>query len=497
MLLRLDPLRPLAEQVYEALGTAIRTGELAAGERLPPSRRLAIDLGVSRNTVVAAYQQLQAEGYVETRGAAGTRVARDIPSRGLPGAQPATPPAAAPAGPRRRPGTLSREGQRVLRAGSVFAPSTLLDRSHLPWNFDYNTTVSDPIARRAWHRVLRRVSSRYEPEAARFDFRRQPGPLHEALVDHLRLTRGVVSESRRIILTNSAQQAFQLAARLTVNPGDSVVVEDPHYLGVRRTLATQGARIVPVGVDRHGLRVDRLPRTGRPRLVYTTPSHQFPTGAVQPLGRRLMLLDWARRHRAWILENDHNCEYRYEGTSVPSIQGLDDGDRVIYVGSFNRLFSPPPALGFMVVPESLVEVFRAGALIDGVAISRLEQEALAEFFTSRDMEKLLRRAWRNARAARGELLSALRALPRSDAEIHAAATGMHLHVALRGWSLDEVRRLVARAEELGVGVYPDEPFYLKPAANPGLLLGFWPLSADEIHEGVSRLGQAMRDIRPD
>lgn len=488
MILALDRRRPLAEQLYDEIGRRIREGELAPGDRLPASRRLAAEIGVGRNTVVAAYQQLAAEGYLETAGAGGTRVSRDLPVRPLRFV-------GAPATSRRR-GRISAEARRIVKHGAIFAPVTIAER-RLRWNFDFNANVSDAAARRAWARILRRTAARYEDRAAPFDFSRRPGPLHEALVRHLLLTRGVRCDPRRIVVLSSGHQAMHLAVRLLLEPGDGAAVEDPHYLGIRNALRARGARLLPVGVDRQGLLVDRLPRRpGAARMVYTTPSCQLPTGVVMPLARRLALLDWARRHDAWILENDHNSEYRYEGPPVPSIQGLDESERTLYVGGLSRLFSPPLAIGYLVVPLPLEEPFRAATLLEGIAPSRLEQEAMAEFLVSGEMEKLLRRVWRRTRGQRRRLRDALARLGEPSLEVQRSSGGLHLHVRLRGWTVAAVDRLVRFAEELDVGVSPDAPYHLRRARHPGLLLGFANLEPEELSEGVRRFGVALRRACP-
>ncbi len=487
-LLSLRPGRPLAEQIYEGLARAIADGKLAAGERLPASRRLADDLGVSRNTVLSAYQQLQAEGYLQTAGAGGTRVAGDLPVLGTAATRRRDTAA------RARAPRLSRAGRGLLRHPTIFAPLTTADREKPEIDFDYNVNISDPRGREAWSRALRRAAARFETTIGSFDFRRRPGPAHEAVARHLRLTRGVRTEPDGVLLLPSVQAALSIAVEALCNPGDAVALEDPHYLGMRTAARTRGVRAIPIPVDEQGLCTDRLPRPStRARILYTTPSHQWPTGVVQPVARRLAALEWARKNRAWILENDHNCEYRYEGPAVPSIQGLDESGSVIYVGAFTRLFSPPPAMGFLVVPPSLIDVFRAAALVGGHFISRVETEAMGEFLLSGEIERLLRRVWRSTRERRGRLLAALRGADLGDARIHAAASGLHLHVAFPGATGEDVDRAVRRAEERGVGVYPDTPFRLRPTDAPGILVGFASPPIDRIDEGVDRLSGAIRE----
>ncbi len=486
MVLPIDYERPLAEQVYAHFAKAIRAGELRPGDRLPPSRRLAAANRLSRNTVVSAYTQLLVEGYVEARRAKGTVVARDLPR--IAPDRAAVPGGAVEAAP--RPGPISREGRRVLAHGEIFAPHTLAIRPPAGIDFSYNVSVADDASRRAWSRAARRVALLHEADPPRWNPARIPGPVHEQVLRHVRLARAVRAGVEQVFLLPSQQTALALASRVLVERGDVVAIEDPHYLGARNTLRARGVRLVPVPVDAKGLRADRLPRGRRARLLYTTPSHQWPTGVSQPLGRRLEVLEWARAERAWILENDHNSEYLYEGSVVQALQGLDPDDRVIHMGTFSRLIDPYPAIAYVVVPGSLIRAFRAAANLSGVPVSTLESATLHEFMASGQLEKLLRRASRRMRLLRRTLLDALRGLP-LPVEIHTTTGGLHVYVRLPGWTVAGVDALVARAEAAGVRIYPGAPFHLRAPATPGFLLGFAQLSAEHIVEGVRRLGTAL------
>ncbi len=486
MVLPIDYERPLAEQVYAHFARAIRAGELRPGDRLPPSRRLAAANRLSRNTVVSAYAQLLTEGYVEGRRAKGTVVAHDLPRIALDRA-------AAPGGDRnaaRRPGAISREGRRILAHGEIFAPHTLAVRPPVEIDFSYNTSVADDASRHAWSRAARRVALLHEADPPRWNPARTPGPVHEQVLRHVRLARGVRAGVDQILLIPSQQTALGLATRILVGRGDVVAIEDPHYLGARNTLLARGARLVPVPVDGKGLRTDRLPRGRRTRLLYTTPSHQWPTGVSQPLGRRLEVLEWARAERAWILENDHNNEYLYEGNVVQALQGLDPDDRVIHMGTFSRLIDPYPAIAYVVVPRSLARAFRAAANLSGVPVSSLESATLLEFMANGQLEKLLRRASRRMRLLQRALLEALRTLP-VPVEVQTTTGGLHVYVRLPGRTVPDVDDLVERAAAVGVRIYPGAPFHLRPPRTPGFLLGFAQLREERIAEGVRRLARVL------
>lgn len=501
MLFRLDRDRPLVSQIVRALSRAIRAGELLPGRRLAATRTLAASHGIARNTVIAAYQQLLAEGYVETRRAGGTIVARDFPRARGRGARPATPAqsariAGAPAAEHApRAGGLSKEGRRLLRRSGVFAPLALRDRPGLRWDFQYNATVSDPTSRRAWSRIARARVRAHETHPPPWNPGRRVSRLHHVLARYLGRTRGVRATAEQILLVGSPQAAFRLAAQLLVDSGDVVLLEDPHYIGVRTTMLARGAIVRPVPVDERGLCTDLLSDDDRARLVYVTPSHQWPTGASLPYARRLELLAWARRARAWIVENDHNSETFYDGSAIEAIQGVDDSGRVIHVGTFSRFIEPYPVIAYAVLPPSLVGLFRAGSALDGNALPDVDKETLAEFIEEGEMERLLRRAARRLKAKRRVLLAALRTLP-APVEVNPTAGGLHVYAKLPGWTEEEVDRLVERAAEEGVGLYPGAPFFLQAPRTPGLLLGFARLAEKEIEEGVARLAKAMRAVLP-
>lgn len=459
-------------------------GQLKPGERLPATRALARRLGIARNTVVGAYARLAAEGYVSGARSRGTRVSSSLPPAGV---EPRRTGGAPPPGV---PAALSAYGRRLLAHPDIFPPAVRRSREALRWDFDYNINVSDAASRRAWSRILRRSAARAEAAAARYDFRFEPSSLQRALARYLALTRGVTARPEQIFVLGAYQRSPSLVARLLAGPGEEIVVEDPHMLRLRNAFLAAGARLVPAAGDEAGLRVASLPRPRRRiRLAYTSPSCQWVTGASLPLDRRLQLLRWADRCGAWILENDYNSEYLYQGTPVQSLQGLDTAGRVLYLGSFSRLLSPDPLIGYLVVPRSLVEAVRAARLIEGHHASPLDEEVLTRFLESGEMERLLRRATRRLGELRAVLLEALRAVPGAPFQVRETQGGMHLHARIPGLPPDRLGELVRLASARGVGVYPDLPYYLRPPPVPGLLLGFAGLTPRALREGAAELGK--------
>lgn len=279
---------------------------------------------------------------------------------------------------------------------------------------------------------------------------------------------------------------------MLLDPGDRVVIEEPHYQGARLVFLAAGARLVPAPVDGDGLDVACLPRAGaRARLAYVTPSHQFPTGVVMSLGRRLALLEWARRADAHVVEDDYDSEYRYEGRPIEAVQGLDRAGRVIYVGTLSKVLFPALRLGYLVLPGPLVEPFRRAKWATDRHTGTLEQEVLAEFIRDGHFERHLRRSRTRYAARRAALLDALAAHFGDRAEVVGANAGVHLLVWLRGVAPGALDRLVQRAAEDGVGVYPIAPYYLIPPKRAGLLLGYASLTEAEIRAGIRRLAAVL------
>lgn len=488
MLVPLRPDQPRGDQIYVRYREAILAGRLRAGDRLPATRALARRLGVARNTVVAAFSRLAAEGYVEGHGAAGTRVAARIP----PG--PVTAPLGAPvlpSGAARGPRLLPRL-RRLARSEGVFPPAARR-ATPLRWDFQYNVNVCDRTALRAWHRALRRAAAAYDREPGTYDLSRRPGKLSRAIARHLAPSRGVRCEPDQVLVLSGSQQAFQLAARLLAEPGDTVVIEEPARLGPREAFLANDLRVVAAPTDEQGLRVDRLPRNRRVCLICVAPSSCWPTGAVLPLDRRLRLLEWAREQDAWILEHDHNSEHGHGGTPVVSVQGLDEDRRVVYAGTFSRLLSPEPEVAYAVVPESLVQPFLVAQELESYWCSELELDALAMFLEAGELESLLRRLARRLRPLRETLLEAVDALPRGLLHAARSGTGLHVHAVAPGVPAAEAGDVLARCAAAGVGVFPDNPYRLRKAPAAGFLLGFARMTPPEIREGISRLGKVLAE----
>jgi GntR family transcriptional regulator / MocR family aminotransferase len=488
VLVRLAPHGPLAQRVYQSLRQAILSGEAGPGARLPSTRTLARDLGVSRNTVLLAYDQLLAEGYLAGRRGSGSYVAAALPDARLaPGAATRRTSLVQPAHPR-----LSAYGRRVTSLGDVPPPQASED---LPYDFRYGVPAVADFPHRRWRRLVGRAARDASPASMGYGATMGQASLRAALAAYLRRVRGVVCDPEQVLIVNGSQQALDLAARVLLEPGDRVVIEEPHYQGARRVFLAAGARLVPGPVDAEGLDVARLPGdAAHARVAYVTPSHQFPLGGIMSLARRLALLDWARRARAYVFEDDYDSEYRYEGRPVEAVQALDTGGRVIYLGTLSKVLFPALRVGYLILPPALIATFRAAKWLADRHTPTLEQSVLAEFIRHGDFERHLRRSRTRNAARRMALLEALATSLADRAEVAGANAGVHLVVWITGLSAHAMPRLVARAAADGVGVYPVAPYYLRPPARQGLILGYASLDEEKIRAGIRRLRRALDDV---
>ena len=470
-----DQGEPLSRQVYLWFRSAALSGSLAAGERLPSSRELADQLGISRTVVIQAYEQLLAEGFVVGRHGSGTYIAEGLSARTEPKEH------------------LSSTHVRLSPYGKYAASA--LPRFNVPrpqskplrYDFSYRSSPLEGFPLSAWQRIMGRLARRAPTRAHQYGSAEGRLGLREAIASHLRRSRAVVCDPSQIVIVNGSQQALDLAARVLLTRGDRVVIENPHYQGAREIFRASGAKLHPVAVDRDGLRVEKLP--ARANVAFVTPSHQFPTGAVLPLQRRLALLAWAKRAGAVIIEDDYDGEFRYEGQPLESMQGLDTEGRVIYVGTFSRTIFPALRIGHLIAPESLVQAFTGAKWLADRHTSTLEQETLAEFITSGAYERYLRRA-RKANARRRDIL--LKALEEHLAH-QVTVTGQNSGAHIVLWPLGRVceEAVITRAAEVGVGIYGTSHYYYSRTKRAGLLLGYAHMREADIREGIRRLAGVL------
>jgi GntR family transcriptional regulator/MocR family aminotransferase len=467
--------------LYEAVRTAILQGRAPAGTRLPSSRRLADDLGLARGTVVAALDQLRAEGYVVGRAGSGTYVASALPDRWFEPSRVR----AAPARPSRAPATISKRAKSL--SATPFPTRTTLPKPFGPHVPDVSEVPHDVFAR-----LLARRARAPSIGLVGSSDPRGYLPLREALAEHLRGARGVDTHADRVFIVPSVQLALYVAALVTFDPGEAVWIEDPGYVGASAALRAADARLVPVRVDASGLDVTHgIARAPNARFAYVTPGHQQPLGITMPADRRLALLEWAESRSAWIFEDDYDCEYRYEGRPVAALAQLDRTDNVLHAGSFSKTLFPGIRLAYVVVPDRLVDPFASARSILDRFTPPLLQAALADFVTEGHFARHLRRM-REMYAERRETLHRVLVAEAPYAEIVGAAAGLDL--ALRTPAVDDVR-LQRELANAGVFAHALSAHYLSSRRESGLLLGFAPYSPPRIRRAGAVLGRVLRSQR--
>jgi len=476
---------PLYRQIYEAIRRAILCGEFNRGMRLPATRLLAKQLGVARMTVVNAYEQLLAEGYLEGKTGAGTYVAATLPEEMLRVDKDKLLRRKESVPPRNQ--ILSRRGK-WLASTSVKTLRAQADSDH--YAFQNGLPALDEFPFRMWSQLASRRLRNPPRELLGYGDPAGYLPLRDGLAAHLKSARGVHCDADQVIIVAGSQQALDLTARILLDPDDVAWVEDPCYPGARNALLSAGAKVVPVPVDEEGFDLANAVRQSKQaRLVYVTPSHQFPLGVTMSLSRRLKLLEWARHSGAFIIEDDYNSEYRYAGHPLASLQGLDRDGRVIYVGTFSKTIFPSLRLGCIVVPKDLTDAFiTARALVDRHSPS-LDQAILADFINEGHFARHIRRM-RSLYAERQQVLvEAVQRDLQGLLEVAPAGAGMHLVGWLPGKTSDKAAS--AKAARYGVEAAPLSAYSTNPLPRGGLVLGYTAVNASQIKDGVRRLAKAL------
>jgi GntR family transcriptional regulator / MocR family aminotransferase len=484
---KLDGDGSLHRQLYRALRSAILDGRLGPDDRLPSTRSFARELGLSRNTVLQAVDQLVAEGYASGRVGSGTYVAAELP-------RPSSPPTRLGGDATSTvvlPPRLSDTGERLAQVAAPGRASWSPWQELLPFDFRYGEPSYADLPMDTWSRLLGRRARRLSARRLAYQAPGGAVELREALAGYLARARGVVCSADNIVIVHGSQQAVDLTARLLVNPGDPVVLEEPHYTGFSFCLRAAGAELVHVRVDEHGLRTDDLEGVPDARLVCVTPSHQYPMGSVLSLPRRLALLEWAARRDAYVLEDDYDGEFRFDGKPIECLQALDRGGRVIYAGTASKLLFPALRIGWIVAPPALAPYFLNAKALADTGTPSLEQLALADFIAEGHLERHARRARIRTGARRDALLECVSSELGTRVEVLGASAGLHVLMRIPGVEAAEVPRLRQACRELGVGVYPASPFYASPPAEAQVLLGYAALPEETIREGVRRLRRAL------
>jgi GntR family transcriptional regulator / MocR family aminotransferase len=465
----------LSGEIYRQIRQAILDGRVGPGERLSPTRELAAALSVSRSTVAVAYERLLAEGFAVARVGDGTFVSQLATERRI--------------AKRRQPTGWVAQPRPVWEG--VLLPTAFARAAQ----FDFRTGLPDAslFPHRAWRRVVgralrsRQMADAYEHPAGSWDLR-------TAIARHIGVSRSVSASPDDVVVTNGAQQALDIIARVLLNPGNTVAMEDPGYEPPRHLFRALGARIIGVPVDRDGLVVEALPSTAK--AVYATPSHQYPLGVAMSLARRRGLLAWAECNGAVIIEDDYDSEFRFGGRPLEPLQTLDSSSRVIYVGTFSKTLLPRLRLGFMVVPSSLREAAHKAKSVADWHTPTIAQRALAHFIDEGAFARHVRKVSSVYRERHEMLTAAIRSDFGDCLDLIPSCTGLHVAAYARAASVAGIDAVAARAFELGVAIQRVSAFSVNSKPQAGVVLGFGAIETAQIPEGLRRLRRCFDEIQP-
>ena len=471
-------------QIYSALRDGILSGRMSPGARLPSTRDLCQALGVSRNTVTAAFEQLVAEGYLESRVGDGTYVSSALPDELLHVHNDRTQ-------QRHEKQTVPHFSERHRTI--VSTPMGGVTDEYVPRAFHTGIPALDAFPYAIWSRLVARRWRNPSPELLTYGDAAGFLPLRQAIADYLGAARGVHCRVEQVMITAGSQHALDLIAQVLLDPGDPVWIEDPGYRGARAALLGVEAKLVPVGVDQEGLSVEAgIKAEPNARMVYVTPSHQYPTGVIMSVARRLALIEWAHRANSWILEDDYDSEYRYQGRPLAALQGLDRHDgqnRVLYTGTFSKVLFPGLRLGYVVTPPLLTAAFTQALQLAHRYLSVFDQAVLADFISAGHFARHLRRM-RTLYAARQQtFITALQRDLGHALTVDPAPAGLHLVGWLKaGWDDEAV---ADAAEAQGIDVAPLSAYSLLPQPRQGLVMGYAMLNEAEIQTGVRGLQRVL------
>ena len=471
--------RTLQDQIYRGIRQCILDGRVGADRRLPSTRALAADLGVSRTTALLALEQLRAEGYVIARRGSGMFIAPALPEH--------LPPAVAPVGIQVTRPPFSWRGYTLSR----MRPPDRRLKPAMACAFRLGTPALDLFPQRLWSQITREFLRAMTP--AQLDYSQLAGlrQLREAIAEQVQ-SRGTRCDADQVQVVTGAQRGLDLISHMLLDPGDEAWMEDPGYTGARGALTAASATVLSIPVDAEGMMVVGNPELTNVRLAYVTPSCQFPLGIAMSLERRHQLLAWARRSRAWIVEDDYDCDIHHASPPLPCLHALDPDGRVIYVGTFSKSLFPALRLGFLIVPRDLQQGFITARLATDLHPPVLEQMVLAEFIARGHYARHLRRM----QAAYAERLDALRrAIDRSGAplRLRPVQSGMHAVVDVDGVSAERVH---AEAASRGVETMPLSAYYFGAGSRPNaLFLGFGSVAPAAIRAGVTKLARVIDTVK--
>ncbi|MBY0356850.1 MAG: PLP-dependent aminotransferase family protein [Candidatus Obscuribacterales bacterium] len=482
----------LHRQLYDELRKSILSGRLNPGQRVPSTRALSDSLGISRATVTMAYDFLLSEGYLQSTIGSGTYVCRQLPDTLL---RPATAKSTA----KKQLESLTASKKAQLKKLSKYG-SYLKERNWLGYGdqepdiqFSFGRPDLSAFPMRQWMQIANQVAKKQDLRLLDCPSKSQGYlPLRQSIAAHLAKSRAVNCTADQIIIVNGSQQAIDLVTRVLVERGDSVAIEEPGYIGAKKAFEVQGAQLIGIPVDESGLVVDRLkmPQLPNFKLAYVTPSHQFPTGVVLTLPRRLELLAWAQQTGTFIIEDDYDSEFRYEGRPVPALAGLDQSESVIYIGTFSKVLFPALRLGYLVVPQAFAEVFARAKWLADRHSSLMDQMILAEFIKGGHLERHIRRMRMLYEHRRKTVISVLQEEFADTIEILGDNAGINVLVRFKKHVIDD--SVTTQVRSYGVGLSKTSQFYLTDLPRNEVLLNYGSLTDEEIAKGVKTLAAVLK-----
>jgi len=466
--------KALHRQIYDSYRAAIVDCRLHPGQRIPSTRVLASEIGVSRFPILNAYAQLLAEGYFESRVGAGTVVSSSLPDQ-LTSSRPPN-----------APHSAARSGPRAVARRSPILPGI----EAMPWMVNWGAfrvgqVAFDQFPLHVWSTLVARQCRGMNAQSAHYGSLMGSTALREAIAGYLKTARSVRCEAEQVMIVNGSQQALEIATRVLLNPGSRVWMEDPGYRLARDVFALNGCDVVPVRVDTEGLDVAAgIKKCRKAQAAFVTPSHQFPLGVTMSASRRLQLVDWAQQSGSWIIEDDYDSEYRFESLPIASLQGLDANSRVIYIGTFSKVLFPSLRLGYLVIPPDLVDRFHMCRRVMDLGPPTLTQEVLADFIVEGHFARHIRRMRVLYGELRRVLVSRLTEDLGSMVEIVGDEAGMHLALMLQTDHRDT--EISQRAVRHSLSIWPLSHFYFGEPRQ-GFILGFGATKMNEIPGAVRKL----------
>ncbi len=466
--------KPLHTQIYEGYRRSIIEGNLRAGQRVPSTRTAAAELGVSRFPVLAAYTQLLAEGYFESRIGSGTTISTSLPESYM---QSRTP----------DPGTPSHAGPPRPLAARATIPFTLFKPSqiHGLGAFNVGEVAFDQFPLSIWSDLVSQRSRNLRVHSLHYGEPMGLLGLREEVANYLRIARSVRCDAEQIMIVSGSQQALDISARVLVDSGDLVLIEEPGYRLARDVFSHAGCRLMPVPVDKDGMNIATVATRCGGKVAVVTPSHQSPLGVTMSARRRLELLDWAEEANAWIIEDDYDSEYRYDSAPIASLQGLDNSARVIYIGTFSKVLFPSLRLGYIVVPHSLVDDFLAARRLADFGQSVFLQEVVADFIRHGHFARHLRRMRALYHRRRTALVRHIDLELGPMVKVMGSEAGMHLTIELQSDLRDADIAISAAKQKLWL--WPLSAAYLQQPTHNGFILGFANTAEMDIARAVRKL----------